>query len=89
MKFGEKFGEVLVLDTQAYVNLDLDAKDKTLQRAELNKDGSIGALTACSLDEFEAAIAHAKMPPRVFIKESTFESLKKIFGRDVEILVSI
>ena len=28
-----------------------------------------------------------KLPKQTFIKEKTFESLKKIFGKDIEIMV--
>jgi hypothetical protein len=29
-----------------------------------------------------------EFPPRVFIKEPVFEDMKRIFGKDVEILVT-
>jgi hypothetical protein len=33
-------------------------------------------------------MAKIAIPPKVFIREPVFESLKKIFGRDVEVLIT-
>jgi predicted nucleotidyltransferase/uncharacterized protein (UPF0332 family) len=89
VKHGKKYGEVLMLDTVAYITIDLDSKDRKLQKTEIKKDGSLGPLKDATLEEFEQAIAKVQVPSRVFVKEPVFESLKKIFGRDVEILMSI
>ena len=37
---------------------------------------------------YEKAVAELKMPRKVFIKEKIFESLRKLFGKDIEILVN-
>jgi len=39
------------------------------------------------LEELENFVAKEKIPKNVFIKEKTFESLKTIFGNEIEILV--
>ena len=88
IKHGEKYGEVILLDKMAFIIHDLDAKEKRIEKAEILSDGSLGPLEESTLEEFEKELASLKMPPRAFIKEAIFEDLKKIFGRDVEVLVN-
>ncbi len=45
-------------------------------------------LSKASIEEFEHAVATAKIPPKVFLKNQIFEDLKRLFGKDVEVLVS-
>ena len=40
------------------------------------------------MEELEKTLSSIKIPTRVFIKEALFEDLKKIYGKDVHILVS-
>lgn len=87
-KYGEKFGEVLLLGNKAFITRDIDAKDKEISMAELREDGSIGPLIKAGFDEMEEAFAKQKLPQRVFIKAPIFADLKRLFGADVEILVT-
>ncbi len=87
VKYGETYGEVILLDTVAYIIFDIDAKEKRLERAKINKDGSLGTLETTSYEEFEKDIVAMKAPARAFIKEPIFENFKEIFGRDVEVLM--
>jgi len=87
-KYGDKFGEALLLDKFVFIIRDIDAKDKEVQKAELKSDGSIGTVNPSSLEDLEKEIMKMEIPPRVFIKEKIFESLKKLFGSDIEILVN-
>ncbi len=88
VKYGDKFGEVTLLGSVAFVVRNLDAAEKLIEKAVIGRDGSLGPLQDSSWEEFEKALAKIAIPPKVFIKEPVFESLKKIFGRDVEILVT-
>ena len=88
VKYGEKFGEVLLLDNVAFIIEDIDAQEKAVQTALLKEDGSLGAVKKSSLEELEKHLASFKLQNRVFIKQPIFEDLKKIFGKDVEVLVS-
>jgi uncharacterized protein (UPF0332 family)/predicted nucleotidyltransferase len=88
VKHGDRYGEVILLDDFAFVIHDIDAKDKRIEKAKINEDGSLGTLKDSSLEEFEKALASLKMPKRAFIKEPVFEDLKNIFGRDVQVLVN-
>ena len=88
IKYGEKkYGELTLLGDHAFLVQDIDAEEKTIEHAKINPDGSLGPLQKSSLEEFEKALAETKMPQRAFIKERVFESLRKIFGKDVEVLV--
>ncbi|MBI4145464.1 nucleotidyltransferase domain-containing protein [Candidatus Woesearchaeota archaeon] len=87
-KYGQKFGEALLLGDKAFITHDIDAETKKISRAKLNNDGSISPLEDSTYDELEAALAKIDLPQRVFIKAPIFNDLKKIFGADVEILVN-
>jgi len=87
VKRGEKFGEVLLLGDSAFITQDIDAKEKKLSKAKINPDGSLANLEDSNEEELEKSLAKISVPHRVFVKEQLFESLKRIFGRDVEIAV--
>ncbi|MEW5897066.1 MAG: nucleotidyltransferase domain-containing protein [Nanoarchaeota archaeon] len=87
VKHGEKYGEIILLDKTAFVIFDVDAKEKRIEKAQINPDGSLGTLEDSSMEEYEKELTQTKFPKRVFIKEPLFEDLKNIFGRNVEVLV--
>ena len=66
----------------------MDAKEKEIQKASLNSDGSLTNIKKSSLEELEKHIKEIKMPKHVFIKEKIFEDLKKLFGKNIEIMVN-
>ncbi|PIN81729.1 hypothetical protein COV11_01280 [Candidatus Woesearchaeota archaeon CG10_big_fil_rev_8_21_14_0_10_30_7] len=86
VKHGEKFGEVILLEDKVFVIQDVDAENKVIESATV-KDGEFGSLTKSSFEELETALAKAQIPRKVFIHEKVFESLKKLFGKDVQIMV--
>ncbi len=88
IKHGEKFGEVVLLDKIAFIIHDVDAKELRIEKAEIESDGSLGLLQDSSLEEYEKELAKTVIPPRVFVKEPIFDGLKRIFGKDVEVLVN-
>ena len=88
VKHGNRFGEVLLLGDVAFIIHDIDQEEKELSKAKINPDGSIGTTQPSSLEELEKLLAKVEIPPKVFIKEPIFEDLKKIFGKDVEVLVN-
>jgi predicted nucleotidyltransferase len=87
-KYGQKFGEALLLGDVAFITHDVDAEQKRISKAVLKPDGSLGPLQDSNHDELEAALAKVTLPIRVFIKAPIFGDLKKLFGGDVEIMVS-
>jgi uncharacterized protein (UPF0332 family)/predicted nucleotidyltransferase len=89
VKYGDKFGEVMLLDTVAFVIVDIDAPEKEILKGTLTQAGHITNLAKSNLEDMEHALASAKMPQRVFLHERLFEDVKKIFGSDVEILMGV
>jgi len=87
-KHGDKFGEVILLEDVAYIISDIDAKDKEIQKATIKSNGSLGHVEKTSFDEYEEKISKLKSLQKVFIKEKIFESLRKLFGSDIEILLN-
>lgn len=88
VKHGDTFGEITLLGNTAYIVHDIDAEEKIYYKASIKDDGSLGTSDNCTLEEFEKALAETQIPEKAFIKQPIFEDLKKIFGKDVEILVS-
>ncbi len=88
VKHGNRYGEVLLLNNEAFIIHDLDHEEKEVSRAKLNADGSLGSVKSSSIDELEAALAKVEIPAKVFIKQPIFDDLKNIFGKDVEVLVN-
>ena len=87
IKHGSKFAEITLLEKEAFIVRDIDARDGKIEKAAVNKDGSLGTAKKSSLEEFEKALAGAKFAQRVFIKEPVFEAIKKHFGKDAEVLL--
>ena len=88
IKHGSKFGEIILLGDEAYIIRDIDNEEKELSRAKINSDGSLGTIEKSSMEELEKALAKIENPQKTSIKEPIFEDLKRIFGKDVEILMN-
>lgn len=88
VKHGKQYGEVLLLEKEAFIIHDIDAQEREITKAPIKPNGSLGQITTSSLEEMEKALADLKIPHKAFIKEPIFEDLKGIFGKDVEILVN-
>ena len=89
IKYGDKYAEVLLLDKIAFIILDIDAKEREVQKANLTNEGGLKDIKKSSLEELEGHIKGIKLPKHVFIKEKLFEDLKNLFGKDIEILVNL
>ncbi len=88
VKYGDSFGEVYLLEDYAYIVGDIDANTKAVSKAKINPNGGLGKVEPSTMEELQKTIASAKIPERVFIKEPIFEDLKKIYGKEVEVLVT-
>jgi uncharacterized protein (UPF0332 family)/predicted nucleotidyltransferase len=88
VKHGDRFGEVILLDKIAFIVHDVDNENKEISAAEILDDGSLVNIHASSLDDLEKHLVKTEIYPKVFIREKTFENLKGIFGKDVEILIN-
>ncbi len=88
VKHGDRIGEVLMLDKEAFIIHDIDNEDKEISRANFGEEGGLLHVRKSSIEELEKAIATASISQKVFIKEKFLENLKQIFGKDVEIMVN-
>jgi predicted nucleotidyltransferase/DNA-binding FrmR family transcriptional regulator len=88
VKYGNKFGEVILLEGQVFIVHDLDEEPKRISKAKLMADGNMGMLEDVGLEQYEKALATAIIPPRVFVNEKLFERLHDIFGKNIEVMVS-
>ncbi len=88
VKYGDKYGEVILLGQDAFVIKDVDAQEKEITKAKITAEGGLAARKKSSFEEMEKSISSLNIPPRVFIKEKIFEDLKEIFGDNVEVLVN-
>ncbi len=87
VKHGNKFGEVTLLGDTAFMVHDIDNEEKELSKAKIKEDGSLDTIEKSSLEEMEKALAKVEIPQKTSIKEPIFEDLKRIFGKDVEIVM--
>ncbi len=87
-RYGDKFGEAILLEKVAFIINDIDSQEKEITKAVVKDDGSLIGLEKSSLEEFEKEIMKIEMPKKVFIKEKIFESLRNLFGKDVEVLLN-
>jgi len=88
VKYGDKFGEVLLLGKQAFITHNIDSQEKEISKAKINEHGRLINIQKSSLEELEKALANIEIKERVFIKEGIFEDLKAVFGLNVEVLVN-
>jgi len=88
VKYGDKYGEVLLLGKKAYIIHDIDQEEKRITKAEIMPNGSLRKITKSSLEELEKELSKIEILSKVFIKEPIFEDMKKIFGKNVEILIN-
>ncbi|HIH32207.1 TPA: nucleotidyltransferase domain-containing protein [Candidatus Woesearchaeota archaeon] len=88
VKHGNKFGEVIILDKKAFIVHDIDNEEKEISKADVSPEGRLININESSLEELEHALARIDIPQKTFIKETLFENLKSIFGKDVEILIN-
>jgi len=89
VKYGDnKFGEVLLFNNKAFVIHNLDNDEEGISSCIVTEKGKLENMQKTSYEDFEKFIATAKIPDKIFIKETLFEDLKSIFGKDVEILMN-
>ncbi len=87
VKYGKQFGEVLLLGKSAFIVHDLDAQDRQISIADVDKDGGLKKIRESSEEELEKALVDRSIPKKVFIKEPIFENLKELFGKDIEVMI--
>ena len=81
------FGEIVLLGKDAFIIEDLENQQR-VSRAVLTDQGTLLDRHSVSEEEFEEALMQTAIPPKVFLKNGLFESLKQIFGSDMELLLN-
>src|SRR3989344_3310618 len=83
-KYGDKEGELYLLDKKIFLIKDI--KEKEIMKAGLQDNGVMGNLSKSSQEELEDELKNLKAHD-IYLKEKTLDSLRNIFGKNVEILV--
>ncbi len=88
IKHGQKFGEVTLLEDTAFIIYDVNAEEKEVTKAKIRENGSLGEIEKSSLEEFEETLSKVGIVKRISIKQPIFDDLKKIFGKDMEVIMN-
>jgi predicted nucleotidyltransferase/uncharacterized protein (UPF0332 family) len=88
VKHGNRYGEVLLFGEEAFIIHDIDHEEKEISKAKITSEGGLSIVKPSNLEELERALSKIDIPQKVFIKEKIFEDLKRIFGKDVEVLIN-
>jgi uncharacterized protein (UPF0332 family) len=83
-KYGDKEGEIYLLDKKAFLIKDI--KEKEIMKCNLTENGSLSNLTKSSQEELEKELKDLKQHD-IYLKDKTLDSLKQLTGKEVEILV--
>jgi len=85
--YGDKEGELWLLKNEVFIIKDVTNPHIGVFRAKLKNDGSLDNLVSSNLSELNEKRTKVKPTKIAKIKEKTLESLKKIFGENVEIIL--
>ncbi len=86
-KYGkDKLGEILLLDDQIFV-LELGIKDKEIKKAKIKADGKIEKLQKSNINELDTTLATKELLKRNSLKLKTIDSLRKIYGEKLELVL--
>ncbi|MGM5482652.1 MAG: nucleotidyltransferase domain-containing protein [Nanobdellota archaeon] len=88
VKHGDKYGEVLVLDDTVFIVSDMDEQEKDVKKASMTSKGGLKDISDSTMKEMENVIANGKVPQNVFVKEQMLKDLKKLFGKEVQVILS-
>jgi uncharacterized protein (UPF0332 family) len=84
-KLKDKMGEILMLKDQAFIIKDLKEKDK-IQKAKIEK-GRLKKVEDSSRDELDKTLVDVEVPQSISLTPELFEDLKKIIGKNIELLL--
>ena len=85
-KHGGKFGEILLLKDVAFIVKDVQAKAKKIVKVDINKKGHLVNVQNSDLIEMDKVLVNTEIPKVLSVKEILFEDLKKIIGKNIEIV---
>ena len=86
--YGDKFGEITFVGDEVFLQKDVGIKGAMIQKAKLNDDGTLSSVKDSSAKEMEKAIKDAPSISKAEVNSKLLEELKKVFGKDVSLLVN-
>ena len=87
-KYGKSVGEVWFIKGYAYIIRDLSHPEKGVLRAKIKKDGAMGKPVKVTLATLDKKRKDVDVAEEATVKEKTLESIKNMFGSNVEIIIS-
>jgi uncharacterized protein (UPF0332 family) len=84
-KHSGKVGEILLLKDKAFIIKDLKQKDK-IEKVDLVK-GRLKNSTKSTQDEYDKALVDTEVQQVINLNSNLFEDLKKLVGKDIELLL--
>lgn len=88
VKYGDKYGEIIMLKEKVFIISDIDEPEKEIQTAKLSKEGNLKDIKISNIQELEAAIMNSETSNKKYLKTTFFGDLQSIFGKEVELLVN-
>ncbi len=81
-----KRGELLLLKETGFLIKNVGAKTKKIIKVEIDKKGHLINAKDSDLIEMDKVLVNTEIPKVLSVKETLFEDLKKIIGKDIEIV---
>ena len=82
----DKTGEILLLKDVAFIVKNLGAKQKEIIKVDIDKKGRLKNPVKTDVIEMDKVLISTEIPKSLSVKESIFEDLKEIMGKDIEII---
>jgi predicted nucleotidyltransferase/uncharacterized protein (UPF0332 family) len=87
LKYGNKFGEVLILEKNAFIIKEGKGNNKDIQIANFKK-GKFSELKPSSYEDMDEVLTKQKPTQKLQVNKKMINQLEKIFSKDVEILLT-
>lgn len=85
--YGDKIGEFLLLDKNAFLIKDINDKEKSVLKIELNNGANFGEVYASNTQEIDDFMSKQKIPSKLMINEHLIKQISKVIGKDIEIMM--
>jgi len=88
VKYGNKYGEIIIIKNKMFIINNVDEPEKDIQTASIDSDSKISKVKSSNMQELEAALIDTKSFEKKFMKPEFFEELKRLFGKNVKLLIN-
>ncbi len=85
-KYGNKIGEILLLEDAAFIVKDVKAKEKKILKGVIDKKGRLKDVVKSDSLEMDRSLVDRAIPKVLSVKEGLFQDLKEIIGHEIEIV---